>query len=92
MQIKLLVFGANYCGSCNFLKKEVLPLLPEEISWRYIDGMNEPMLARTWNISKIPCIIYLNECGHVLHRHEGFMSLNEILARTEKIKSEHLGL
>lgn len=80
--MKLLVFGADYCGSCNYMKNEVLPLLDEYgIEYEYVDGMREPARAKNWNIQKIPYIICFNEHEEVLWQLPGFMSLEEILGR-----------
>lgn len=80
--MKLLIFGADYCGACNRMNNEVVPVLQTEgVEVEYVDGMRQPQRAKNWNIRKIPYIICFNEQEQVLWQHEGYLSFEEIQSR-----------
>jgi thioredoxin 1 len=80
----LVDLGAGKCVACKMLAP-VLEELRKECAGRlqvvYIDVRKNPEASEKYGIKLIPTLIFYDASGEELHRHEGFLSKRQILAR-----------
>ena len=78
-ELKLLVFGAEWCGHCKVLKPNIMKLgqaNPDlKICLHNVDEATDAV--EEFHISGVPCLVILKD-GKEADRHVGAMSLSQL--------------
>ena len=84
-ELKLLVFGAEWCGHCKVLRPRIMEYgqaHPElKICLHNVDEAT--VAAETFHITGVPCLIVIKD-GQEVERHVGALSLNQLESLIEK--------
>lgn len=87
----LVDLGADQCIPCKAMAP-ILVSLREEYAGRmrveFIDVWKNPRAADPYHIYAIPTQIFFDPSGRELHRHEGFISRQDILSTWERLGYE----
>ncbi len=81
----LLIFGADWCGPCQQLKKETLAapeflLQGEPLHVVEVDVDASRKMARDFAVEAIPALVLLTADGKITDRRTGFVNTTEMLA------------
>lgn len=82
-QVTVLVFGAQWCGSCKKLDRTVFAdqavrKAATNMSWAKIDIDKDPQFAAMFGVRAVPTIIFLNTKGEPLHQQAGLVSVQKM--------------
>lgn len=83
--MKLLKFGAKWCGICRVLNKNLENFSGCEVVKYDVDEIDEDLLQK-YNIRNIPVSILVNDEGEEIKRWVGLFNVNEI---TDFFKGEN---
>lgn len=90
---KLLKFSSPMCSDCKKVTKEMATVIPDykdSVTFEEInvsDGSNESLEAvKTYKITVVPTMIFVNKNGQIVNKAEGFLSEKEIRSNLEFIK------
>ena len=90
----LLAFGAGKCDMCKRMAP-IIEGLGAELAGRLevlsINVNDNRATAEQYEISIIPAQVFLDATGAVIHRHEGFYSREDILAKWKELGYELAG-
>ncbi len=81
---RLLDLGAKSCVPCKMMAPILAELKSDYAQWfrtEFIDVWQNPDAAGEYGIRVIPTQIFYDASGQELHRHEGFLGKNDILAK-----------
>lgn len=94
MKLKLLKFGAPWCGSCQMQSREFSET-PIGIDIQEIDvdsSSSEDMkLVERYNIRSIPSMIIVDDTGEALKRFTGYTPSDEITRSVSEIEERNMG-
>lgn len=77
MIVKILKFGAAWCGPCRFVDAELDKIT--EVPIEKIDVDEDPETADKYDIANVPVVIFLNEDGEEVKRHVGLITKDAIM-------------
>jgi len=80
----LIQFGSDECEACRKMDQvldELAPRLEGKVEVVRIDSDVHPAEATTWRLRLIPTQVFLDPDGEEVHRHEGYLAPDEVLAR-----------
>lgn len=77
MIVKILKFGAAWCGPCRFVDAELDKIT--EVPIEKIDVDEDPKTADKYDIANVPVVIFLNEDGEEVKRHVGLITKDAIM-------------
>lgn len=77
MIVKILKFGAAWCGPCRFVDAELDRIT--EVPIEKIDVDEDPETADKYDIANVPVVIFLNEDGEEVKRHVGLITKDAIM-------------
>lgn len=88
--IKVIFFGAHWCGPCRALAPTIDKAIQacindSEVSFQKVDIDNESEISMQYNVTSIPTIVYLRD-GVEVSRTRGNMSINELLSNISVLK------
>ena len=81
MEYKILKFGAEWCGPCKILNKNLESFKDCDVIKYDVDEVDEDLLEK-FKIRNIPVTILVNDNEEEIQRWVGVFNVNEI---TEKI-------
>lgn len=85
---RLVDLGADQCVPCKAMAP-ILAALKEDYAGRmaveFIDVWKNPKAGETYGVRVIPTQIFYAASGKELHRHEGFMGREDILATWDRL-------
>lgn len=85
---RIIEFGRNQCVACKMMKP-VLDALTSDFKGKLeveiIDVSLTPEIARDFSVRLIPLQVFMSPDGKELHRHEGFYSREDILAKWKEL-------
>ena len=76
MVSKIIKIGAQWCGPCRVLDKELEKITTIPIE-KY-DADESPEICEMFNIRNIPVLIFLNDSGEEIHRIIGTTTASKI--------------
>lgn len=77
MIVKILKFGAAWCGPCRFVDAELVKIT--KVPVERIDVDEDPETADKYDIANVPVVIFLNEDGEEVKRHVGLITKDAIM-------------
>ena len=85
--MKVLYFGAPWCGPCKSFKPLVEQTVIEmKINWSDINVDYDPNMSQQYQVTSIPTIILVDYQGNVIYRHTGAMSKSQLEAAFNNFK------
>jgi thioredoxin 1 len=81
---RIIEFGRGQCVACKMMKPVLDGLTNDfkgKLEVEVIDVSMVPEIAREFNVRLIPLQVFMGPDGEELHRHEGFYSREDILAK-----------
>ena len=85
---RLVDLGSTTCIPCLMMKPvmdELRQRYEGQLQVDFIDVFRQRSEAETYQIRSIPTILFFSPEGEELHRHEGFISKEDILATWERL-------
>lgn len=83
-QVRLIAFGAKWCGPCRKMKpvvRELATQMGDRLDVMEVDVDAAPQLARQYNVASIPCFVVLSG-GVEVTRATGSMPKAQLRALT----------
>ena len=88
--MKVLKFGAVWCGGCLVMKPR-WEEIEKELPWietEYIDVDENSECAKNYNITDYPCFIFLDKSGQEFKRIYGEVDKKELISILESNKDK----
>lgn len=88
---RLLDLGSKGCTACTMMEPvldELRAKYPGKLQVDFIDVWEHQQVARDYGIEIIPVQIFFDENGTELHRHQGFISVEDIVAKFKELGIE----
>ena len=87
MITKIYKVGAEWCGPCRQLKKELkdfdlVPIIE-------IDADEDEAFCEKYNIKNIPVLLLCNKEDNVVYRHVGFISKKELVEKITNLNENN---
>jgi len=88
--MKVLKFGAVWCGGCLVMKPR-FEEIEKELPWletEYFDVDENPEYVKNYNITDYPCFIFLDKTGKEFKRMYGEIDKKELVSILENFKDK----
>lgn len=85
---RLLDLGSKGCTACTMLEpilEELRTTYTGRLQVDFIDVWKHPQIATDYGVEIIPTQIFFNADGIEIHRHQGFISVEDVVKKFEEL-------
>jgi thioredoxin 1 len=85
---RLLDLGSKGCTACTLLEpvlEEIRSTYNEQLQVDFIDVWEHTQVATDYGVEIIPTQIFFNADGTEIHRHQGFISVEDVVKKIEEL-------